>query len=168
MSKRPPSLAIVALAVTILSPAAAQDETKAKAPSDKPADSEIARYCGAVAPSAAEARLNSQLKRLAALDARVKAEIAALKAQEAEAREWVLKRRELGKAATEEVTSIYAKMSADAAAAQLAAMDEDVAASILTKLKAQAASLILNEMDADKAARLMTLMSGGSAEDRKS
>ena len=103
-----------------------------------------------------------------ALEARVKEETAALEKREAEAREWVTKREEMMKAATDEVVAVYAKMSAEAAATQLADMDEAVATSILTKLKPQVASAILNEMDNEKAARLTTIMSGGSPEDKKS
>jgi flagellar motility protein MotE (MotC chaperone) len=148
--------------------AAAEDAQKAKPAPDKSAESEIARYCGAIGPSAAEARLNYQYKKLAALEARVKEEAAALVEREAEARDWVTKREEMMKAATDEVVAIYAKMPAEAAATQIADMDETVATSILVKLKPQVAGKILNEMENDKAARLTTLMSGGSPEDKKS
>lgn len=168
MSKALWPLAIVALAATSLSSALAEDAPKPKGAPDKAADSEIARYCGAIAPSAAEARLNYQLKRLNELDARVKDEIKELTERETTAREWVLNRQELGKAATEDVTAIYAKMSAESAAAQLTSMDEELASSILTKLKPQTASSILNEMDAEKAARLTTQMSAGPAQEKKS
>jgi flagellar motility protein MotE (MotC chaperone) len=147
---------------------ATEDAQKPKPAADKGAESEIARYCVAIAPSAVEARLNYQLKQLVALEARVKEETAALEKREAGAREWVTKREELMKAATDEVVAVYAKMSAEAAATQLADMDEAVATSILTKLKPQVASAILNEMDNEKAARLTTIMSGGSPEDKKS
>ena len=55
------------------------------------------------------------------------------------AREWVTKRETMMKAATDDVVAIYAKMAADAAATQLAAMDETVAAAVLAKLKPQVA-----------------------------
>ena len=148
--------------------AVAQDAAKGKAPPERSPDSEIARYCGAVEPSAAEARLNFNLKRLNEIEARVKEETAALKALESETREWVTKREELMKAATDDVVTIYSKMSTDAAATQISNMDDVVAASILSKLKPQAAGAILNEMDPDRASRLTTLMSGGAPEDKKS
>ena len=164
------SFAIVAFAASfaLIGIAAAEDAQKPKPAADKGADSEIARYCAAIAPSAVEARLNYQLKQLMTLEARVKEETAALEKREAEAREWVTKREEMMKAATDEVVAVYAKMSAEAAASQLANMDETVATSILTKLKPQVASAILNEMDNEKAARLTTIMSGGAPEDKKS
>ena len=49
---------------------------------------------------------------------------------------------------------IYARMRPDAAALQLAALDEETAAAVLTKLEPRTASLILNEMDPAQAARL--------------
>ena len=64
------------------------------------------------------------------------------------------KRDAMLNAASDDVVAIYTKMDAEAAAAQLAAMDEPVAVAILAKLKTNAASAILNEMDAGRAAKL--------------
>jgi flagellar motility protein MotE (MotC chaperone) len=163
-------LAIVAFAASLapMGLATAEDAQKAKPAPEKGVESEIAHYCAAIAPSAAEARLNYEFKKLTALEARVKEEAVALEKREAEAREWVTKREEMMKAATDEVVAVYAKMPAEAAATQLAEMDEGVATSILIKLKPQVAGAILNEMDNDKAARLTTIMSGGAPEDKKS
>lgn len=163
-------LAVVALAASFapMGFAAAEEAQKPKPAPEKGAESEIARYCVAIAPSAVEARLNYQLKQLMALEERVKEEAAALEKREAEARDWVTKREEMMKAATDDVVAVYAKMSAEAAAIQLADMDEAVAISILAKLKPQVASAILNEMDNEKAAKLTTIMSGASPEDKKS
>ncbi len=163
-------LALAAIAAMIAAPsvAPAQDGVKQKPSAEREADGEVARYCGAVAPSAAEARLEYQFRRLTELEVRVKDEVVALEKREAEARDWVDKRQELLKAASDDVVAIYSKMSADAAATQLAAMDETIASSVLVKLKPQAASAILNEMEAAKAARLTTLMAGGPVEDKKS
>ncbi len=163
-------LALAAIAAMIAAPsvAPAQDGVKQKPSAEREADGEVARYCGAVAPSAAEARLEYQFRRLTELEVRVKDEVVALEKREAEARDWVDKRQEMLKAASDDVVAIYSKMSADAAATQLAAMDETIASSVLVKLKPQAASAILNEMEAAKAARLTTLMAGGPVEDKKS
>ena len=112
--------------------------------------------------------MDYQSKRLAELETRIRDEIEVLAKKESGAREWVTQRDELMKAATEDVVSIYAKMAADAAAAQMATMDDPLAASILSKLKPQVASAILGEMDADRAAKLTTLMAGASNDDKKS
>ena len=57
------------------------------------------------------------------------------------------KREALLNAASDDVVSIYGKMDPEAAAAQLAAMDEPVAVSILHKLNVRAASSILDQME---------------------
>ena len=51
-------------------------------------------------------------------------------------------------------------MRPDAAAVQLAALDEETAAAVLTKLEPRTASVILNEMDPARAARLTATIGG--------
>jgi flagellar motility protein MotE (MotC chaperone) len=167
--------ASVALAIVIANPggAVAQDGAKLKpgpAPNgpDKAMESEIARYCGNFAPSAAEARVAYQTKRLVELQTAVDKRIAELEKREADAREWVEKREALLKSANEDVVAIYTKMDAEAAAAQIAVMDDASAAAILAKLKPVAASAILGAMDADKAARLTGLVAGAAQPEKKS
>ena len=135
---------------------------------DKPSatDSEIARYCGALAPSAREARVAFQLRKLADLEREVRDAVDKLEAKEMATREWVTKRETMMKSATEDVVAIYAKMAADAAATQLSAMDEPIAAAVLAKLKPQVAGAILAEMQADKAAKLSTLIAGALGGDK--
>jgi flagellar motility protein MotE (MotC chaperone) len=135
---------------------------------DKPSatDGEIARYCGALAPSAREARAVYQLRKLADLEHEVRDAVEKLEAKEMATREWVTKRETMMKSATDDVVAIYAKMAADAAATQLSAMDEPIAAAVLAKLKPQAAGAILGEMQADKAAKLSTLIAGAGGGDK--
>lgn len=147
--------------VVLSAPAPAQDNLKPKFAPDRSADGEIARFCGAVAPSASEARAVYQLRRLSDLEREVREEVEKLEAKEMAAREWVVKRETMMKEATDDVVAIYAKMAPDAAATQLAAMDETVAAAVLAKLKPQIASAILGEMEVEKAAKISTLISGG-------
>jgi len=139
--------------------AAAQDGVKLK-PSERPATGDIERYCGALAPGASEARAAYQLRRLADLQAQVREQLDKLEARETTAHEWVTKREEMMKAATDDVVAIYGKMDAEAAAPKLAAMDDMMAAAVLAKLAPRAASAILSEMDSDKAAKLSTLIAG--------
>ena len=57
-------------------------------------------------------------------------------------------------------------MRPEAAAAQLAALDERTAAAVLAKLNSRIASAILGEMDTPRAVSLAQLISsGGEAED---
>jgi flagellar motility protein MotE (MotC chaperone) len=147
--------------VSLASLAMAQDaRPKSGATPERAGESEIARYCAALAPDAREARAAYQLRRLADLEGEVRQEVEKLEAKETAAREWVSKREAMLKAATDDVVAIYNKMAADAAAPQLAAMDDGMAAAVLAKLKPQTASAILAEMPADKAAKLSTLIAG--------
>lgn len=146
----------------------AQDNVKPKPSNDRGGESEIARYCANIAPSAAEARLNYQLAKLSAIDARVKEALEALDKREQETREWVLERQKLMQAANDALVAIYTKMSAESAAAQIEAMDDTVAASLLAKLKPQAAAAILDEMNPEKASHLTAMIAGNSAGANKS
>ena len=151
--------------------AAAQNDGKPKpaAPQpDKSADAGVSRYCANVAPIAAEARIAWETRRLNELDAQIKQRVAELEKAEAETRDWVSKREALLNAASDDIVSIYGKMDPDAAAAQLAAMDEPVAVSILHKLNVRAASSILDQMESARAARLTSLIFAASAPEKKS
>jgi flagellar motility protein MotE (MotC chaperone) len=144
------------------SPASAQEAAKPKAAPE----SEIARYCTAIAPGAGEARATYQLRRLSDLQVEVREAVEKLESKENEAREWVTKRESMMKSATDEVVAIYAKMPAEAAAPQLAAMDDNIAAAVLSKLKPGLAGAILAEMQSEKAARLSLLIAGAAPSDK--
>jgi flagellar motility protein MotE (MotC chaperone) len=148
-----------------LSPAAAQDGIKLK-PAERATTGEIERFCGALAPSASDARSAYQLRRLADLEQQVREESEKLEAKEMAAREWVTRRAEMMKAASDDVVAIYGKMDPEAAAPKLAAMDDVIATAVLAKLKPAAASAILGAMDTDKAARLSTLLVGAANADK--
>ena len=159
------------LAAAFASHALAQNDAKQKANAaapDKNVDGGVTRYCANVAPLAAEARVAWQEKRLTELAGQIKQRIAELEKKEAETREWVTKREALMNSASEDVVAIYGKMEPEAAAAQLATMDDATAVSILGKLNARAASAILNEMEADKAGKLTAVLSGAAAAEKKS
>ena len=159
------------LAAAFASHALAQNDAKQKANAaapDKNVDGGVTRYCANVAPLAAEARVAWQEKRLTELEGQIKQRIAELEKKEAETREWVTKREALMNSASEDVVAIYGKMEPEAAAAQLATMDDATAVSILSKLNARAASAVLDEMDADKAGKLTALLSGAAAAEKKS
>ena len=165
-------------AVLLVSPAAAQDgralqaqKAKAaaeKAPADKSVEADVSRFCAAVAPSIAEARIAWQTKRLAELDAQVKQRIADLEKTEASAQEWIAKREALATAANDGLVAIFAKMEPEAAARELSALDDRMAAAILGKLKPNAAGAILDEMEADRASRLVGVLSAANVEGKKS
>jgi flagellar motility protein MotE (MotC chaperone) len=160
-SRRPFAVLALALALACYGDAFAQDGVKPKLAAlgpDKAAEGEIARYCGNLAPSAAEARIAYQTRRLLELEAEVKQRISDLQKRESEAHEWVTKREAMMKSASDDLVAIYAKMPAEPAAAEIAAMDDPVAAAILVRLTPKTAGAILGEMEAEKAARLTSLM----------
>jgi flagellar motility protein MotE (MotC chaperone) len=163
--------ALAALALSLAS-AFAQDGVKPKAPAAVAApnvvDPDIARYCANLAPSAAEARVAYQTKKLTELEAKIKQQLERLESEETRARDWVSKRDAMLRTATEDVVAIYAKMSAEAGAVQIAAMEDAVATGILSKLNPRVASAILGEMVAERAAKLTSLMAAVGAEDKKS
>ena len=157
-------------------PAAQNDKLKPQPapPVDKSADSgaakagDISRYCANVAPVAAEARIAWETRRLNELDAQIKQRVSELQKAEADTRDWVSKRDALLNSASDDVVSIYSKMDPEAAAAQIAAMDDSIAVSILHKLKVGAASAILDQMEAARAARLTSLILAVAAPEKKS
>ncbi len=143
-----------------------QDAQKPKPVAEKPGDTDAGRYCANVAPSIAEARLAWQTKRLNELDAQVKQRISDLEKAEAAAREWIVKREELMKVASDALVAIYAKMQPENAARQISTMDDRMAAAILGKLKPTVAGAILDEMEAERASRLAGMIAG--TEEKKS
>ena len=174
----PQVLFVSALAALLLaSPAPAQDgrppgtqkpraavETSVAA--DTSAEPDAVRFCAAVAPSIAEARIAWQTKRLAELDAQVRQRIADLEKAEASARDWIARREALLAAANDDLVAIFAKMQPEGAARELSAIDDRVAAAILGKLKPNAAGAILDEMEAERASRLAGMIA--SDEEKKS
>jgi flagellar motility protein MotE (MotC chaperone) len=149
-------------------PKAAANKTLDKAAADKAPDIEASRFCANAAPSIAEARIAWEKKQLDDLDAQVKQRLVALEKAEASLREWVAKRDAALMAANDNLVAIYAKMQPEAAAIQIAAMDDPMAAAILGKLKPGAAGAILNEMEAERASRLAVLLASAPSGEKKS
>jgi flagellar motility protein MotE (MotC chaperone) len=117
-------------------------------------------YCTNIANPAADARFAWQKKVLSDMEQEIAKRIALLEEKTAEYQKWLARRDEFSQKANETVLRIYARMRPDAAAAQLAALDEETAASVLTKLEPRSASLILNEMEPAQAVRLTATISG--------
>ena len=168
------------LALALAAPAAAQDgrtpdkrkprpaAERPVAEKSAPVDDDAVRFCAAVAPSIAEARIALQEKRLAELDAQLKQRIADLEKAEGAARDWIARRDTLMAAASDNLVAIFARMEAEAAARELSAMDDRMAAAILAKLKPTAAGAILDEMEAERASRLVGMLSAVDPPGKKS
>lgn len=131
-------------------------------------DSDLAhRYCVNIATAAADARIAWQKAKLAEKEKEIGKRIAALEAKAAEYKEWLKRRDEFARKATETLVQIYAQMEPDAAALQLAAMREETAAAILVKLDPQASGAILTEMQPGKGARLTGTIAGAARVPKK-
>jgi flagellar motility protein MotE (MotC chaperone) len=149
-------------------PAETKPPVQAAAPDAKPQMTEIQRFCSNNAASAGDARAAWQAAKLVDLEQQIKQRIAELDAKRAEYEQWLKKRDEALKKAEDGVVAIYSKMRPDAAALQLAAMDDVMAATLLAKLPTRNASLILNEIEPGRAARLTnTITSIGASFDGK-
>lgn len=165
---------MVSLAVMILAaPAAAQtasnlrNSAAAQPPVPVPAEpvqagapSDAALYCQNMAGAASDARLAWQTWNLISLEERLQNRIRELEQKRAEYEEWVQRREKVLGEVEGHVVSIFQRMRPEAAAAQLATLDEDTAVAVLVKLNARAASQILDEMEPSRAAQLTHSMAG--------
>ena len=153
------------LAVFLL--ATASVSAKAEEPpaeAGKPAG-DAEKFCANIADAARDARFAWEAKTLTNLKAEVEAATAALETKRAELQAVLSRREEFQKLAVRTVIDIYAKMRPEAAAAQLAALDERTAAAVLAKLNSRTASAILGEMDTPRAVSLAQLISSGGETD---
>ena len=122
------------------------------APPDVKTESE--QYCVNITDKAADARFAWQAKTIADLEKEIDKRIAELDAKRAEYQQWLAQRDEMLAKAEGHVVEIYAKLRPDAAALQLSALDDEIAAALLSKLSARNASAILAEMEPGRAAQL--------------
>lgn len=125
---------------------------------------ETQQYCSNIAAAAADARYAWQRKQLTDLQAQLKQQTADLDAKQTEFKAVLARRDDMMKKANDTVVGLYAHMKADAAATQLAALENEMAAAILSQLNQRQATLILNEIPPEKAARLVTVIATFTAE----
>ncbi len=118
------------------------------------------QYCSNVIDAAAAAQIAQQKANLEKAQKQLDERIALLASKTDELKGWIKMREEFTAHATDSLVQIYGKMKPDAAAGQLVAMDELVAAAIMSKLSPKVASLIMAEMEAAKAARLSAVIAG--------
>jgi flagellar motility protein MotE (MotC chaperone) len=146
-------------------------ELAAKLPAAEPAimpvedeamSEETRRYCVNITNAAADARFAWQTATLQNLQLQVEESVAALEAKRGEYETWLARREKFLNQAKDDVVAIYSRMRPDAAAVQLAAMDDETAAAVLAKLKSRNSSAILNEMDPARAAQLTNTLAGAA------
>ena len=157
----PRAIALIAIFGWIIAPASAAEKILAApaemaAPGDSAATPLAQDYCASISDKAADARTAWQAANLQKLETDVTAKLAELDAKQKELEDWVNKRQQLLKAASQELVDIYAKMDPDAAATQLGKLDIGTATSILRQLPPRGSSAILNVMEAERAALLVS------------
>ncbi len=145
---------------------APRSEAQVKAPGGE-ASATAKAYCENIADAALDARFLSQKAELTRLEEELAKRTALLEAKRAEYQEWLKRRDEFVNKAEGSLVKLYSKIKPDAAAPQLAALDEEAAAALLLKLSAKTSSAILDQMEAGKAARLVSVMIGAAKPDDK-
>ncbi|RDJ27443.1 hypothetical protein DWF00_10830 [Bosea caraganae] len=140
---------------TRTTPAAAATPPAAAAPTP---DSEA--FCTSIRDPAAEARFAWQAKTLKSLEGKLSDTLAKLEEKKAELKRLMDQRDAETQQAETRMVEIFSRMRPEAAALQLAAMDQGIAASLLGKLAPRNASAVLNEMEAARAAQLAEAMNG--------
>ena len=118
------------------------------------------RFCQNVAAAAADARFALQTRKLNELEDGIAKRVAALEAKEAEVKAVLAVHEEAKKRAEASLVAIYAKMRPDAAAQQVAGLDDSTAAAVLRGLNARQSSAILNEIPAERAVKLVNAIAG--------
>jgi len=109
-----------------------------------------------------DARFLHQKAELTHLEDELAKKTTFLEAKKTEFQEWLKRRDDFINKAEGSLVKLYSKIKPDAAALQLAALDEEAAAALLLKLSAKSSSAILDQMETAKAARLVSVMIGAA------
>ncbi|MCL6229451.1 MotE family protein [Bartonella bilalgolemii] len=129
---------------------------------------EIERFCSNIGSQAADARFQLQRQQLQELRDQISERVKILEEKQNEYQVWLNKRNEFLSMAESSLVEIITKMRPDAAAAQLALMNDLVAASLVLKLNPKVSSAIMNELPPEKSAELtQILMSAQQASTEK-
>lgn len=127
-----------------------------------PDASEAQQYCFNTADTAADARFAWQAKKIREMEAELDKKARKLEAKTEEYKQWLAKRDDFARKAHEKLVGFYARMRPDAAAEQIATIDERIAAALVMKLETKVASQIMAEMNPERAAKIATIISGAS------
>ncbi len=121
-----------------------------------------ANYCKNIADEASEAQVAWRMAKIAELEAELEKRMEQLDAKKAALQKWMAQRNRFLELARGSLVDIYSRMRPDAAAQQIAALDDLTAAAIVMKLDARVASLIMAEIEAERAARLTRVIVGAA------
>ncbi|RCL03178.1 MAG: hypothetical protein JSC189_000322 [Candidatus Tokpelaia sp. JSC189] len=143
---------------SILPPASAITQTPPDASLPDVVFDQIARFCQNVGDQAQDARFELQLRQLNVMRDEVDVRIKLLEEKRKEYDDWLARRNDFLAKAQDSFVGIISKMRPDAAAAQLALVDEIAAASIIFKLEPRVSSAIMNELQPEKSANLIRIL----------
>lgn len=129
-------------------------------PTTKQQLSPAQQYCSNILDATSAAQIAQQTRGLQKAQKEINARIALLNAKAEVLKSWMKLREDFVAHATDALVEIYSRMKPDAAAGQLAAMDEMTSAAIISKLAPKVSSPILAEMEVAKAARLSAVIAG--------
>ena len=127
-------------------------------PSANASQDEIEKLCGNIDSQAADARFELQSQQLQQLRMQIDDRIKVLEEKRQEYENWLNKRNEFLAKAQDSLVNIISKMRPDAAAAQLALVDDFAAAAIMLKLTPRVSSAIMNELPPEKSANLTKVL----------
>lgn len=126
-----------------------------------PPDASAAQqYCFNTADTAADARFAWQAKKIREMEDELDKRARQLEAKTNEYKRWLTRRDDFSRKAHEKLVGFYSRMRPDAAALQIASLDEEVAAAVVMKLETKVASQIMGEMDPERAAKIASIISG--------
>jgi flagellar motility protein MotE (MotC chaperone) len=120
------------------------------------------QYCFNTVDTAADARFAWQAKKIKEMEGELDKRAQQLEAKTEEYKQWLQRRDDFSRKAHEKLVGFYSRMRPDAAALQLATLDEEMAAAVVTKLETKVASQIMGEMDPERAAKIATIISGAA------
>lgn len=120
------------------------------------------QYCFTTVETAQDSRFAWQANKIKEMEAELDKRAQQLEAKTQEYKQWLARRDEFSRKAQEKLVGFYARMRPDAAAVQLATVDEGMAAAVMMKLETKVASAIMNEMDPERAAKIASIISGAA------
>ena len=161
------SFAVSLLSATVLALGGLTSAGSAQAPTTPPAaatsTSDAANFCANIRNPAAEARFAWQANTLKTLETKLSDTLRKLDERKAELEALTASRDAELQRTEARITEIFTRMRPDAAALQLATMDETMAVALLGKMPPRAVSAVLNEMEAARAAQLAESLGGRRA-----
>jgi flagellar motility protein MotE (MotC chaperone) len=131
------------------------ESNKRPLPQQGGAVSDTQRACSHIANVAREARNELQQKQLLELEQRVRQRLSELEAKKSELESMLEKHDALVRKADQSLVDVYSRIRPEAAAAQMANLEEEQAASLLMQLRPKFSSAILNEMEPAHAAAVI-------------